>query len=96
MGFEEGKPMSFMITDVPEFKNKPIDEGFSIEKALKKATEGSFSGTLFFLLEDGKIKHHYYNKTIQGRKLIEELESYGSSAAPQVAEKRRILAVRKN
>jgi hypothetical protein len=93
MGFEEGKPMTFWISSVPDFKNKPIEEGFDLEKMIKMAADGSFTGSLFFLLEDGEIKHFYYNETIQGRKLLEKLNGYRAGASPAPG-KRVVVALR--
>jgi hypothetical protein len=93
MGFEEGKPMTFWISSVPDFKNKPIEEGFDLEKMLKMAANGSFTGSLFFLLEGGEIKHFYYNETIQGRKLLEKLDGYRAMVS-RTPEKRVVVALR--
>ena len=90
MAFEEGSPKTFWCSDVPNFENNPIKEGFDLKKTLQEATDSTFSGSLFFILEDGEIKHHYRIETIQGRKLIERLDNCRRVSAPKKA-----IAIRK-
>ena len=90
MAFEEGRPVTFWCSDVPDFKTKPVGERFDIEETLQKATNSTFSGSLFFILEDGEIEHHYHVETIQGRKLLERLDNY-RRATPH----RKVIALRK-
>ena len=88
MAFEEGLPKTFWSSDVPDFKTKPIGEGFDLDRTLQNATKGTFSGSLFFILENGEITNHYHIETIQGRKLEERLAN--CRRAP-----RKIIAIRK-
>jgi hypothetical protein len=73
MGFEDGTPQTFWISTNPEFKSPGIDDHFDLEAKLMMAVSGGFSGTLFFILREGKITDFYCNQTIQGRRLIEFL-----------------------
>jgi hypothetical protein len=93
MGFEEGKPMTFWISSVPDFKNKPVEEGFDLDKTLSMATVGTFTGSLFFLLEGGEIKHYYFNETLQGRKLLDKLDGYRGPRCHS-HDKRTVIAIR--
>ena len=95
MAFEEGRPQTFWRSDVPDFKNKPIDEEFNLEKILLMATDSKFSGSLFFILEDGEIKHYYCIETLQGRKLMERLDSCRTGGAAAGGNgKRTVIAIR--
>jgi hypothetical protein len=94
MAFEEGKPMTFWISDIPDFKDKPVEEGFDLDKKLSMAASGTFTGTLFFLMEKGEIKHFYHNETIQGRRLLARLDGYRGGTAPHLPERRAVIAVR--
>lgn len=85
MAFEEGRPQTFWRSDVPDFKFNPTDESFSLEKTLSMATNNNFSGSLFFILEGGEIKHYYSIETLQGRKLMERLDNcMGRNSKPKV------------
>lgn len=97
MAFEKGIPKTFWRSTVPDFENKPIDEGFSLDTMLSMATVGTFSGSLFFLLEDGEIKHFYYVETLQGRDLLERLNNCHTTgvASPRSTEKRPAVVIRK-
>ena len=90
MSFEEGMPKTFWCSDVPDFKDKSIEEGFDLEKVLKKATSITFSGSLFFILENGEIEHHYHMETIQGGKLLERLNNCRRASLPK-----KVIAIRK-
>ena len=94
MAFEEGRPQTFWRSDVPDFKSKPINDEFNLEKILLMATDSKFSGSLFFILESGKIKHYYSLETIQGHKLMERLEAAATAAQSKTEKKRVIMAIR--
>jgi hypothetical protein len=95
MAFEEGRPQTFWRSDVPDFKSNPTDEKFSLEKTLEMATDSKFSGSLFFVLENGEIKHYYCIETLQGRKLMERLDSLTPQRGGSTGGKRTVIALRK-
>jgi hypothetical protein len=91
MAFEEGKPITFWRSDAPDFKDKPIKAEFDLEKILQKATSNVFSGSLFFIFENGEIKHYYSIETLQGKKLLDRLENSKRRASIP----KRVIAIRK-
>ena len=96
MNFEEGKPATLWISDVPNFEEKPVKESFDLDKELRRATSSAFSGNLFFLFVDGRIEHFYTIETKQGRKLLEWLDTYAPrTRAPASHERRTVIAVRR-
>jgi len=96
MAFEKGIPKTFWKSTNPEFKINPIDDSFVIDKELAMATAGTFSGSLFFILEDGIIKNYDNTETLQGRELLEKLDNINTAVSAQRGpDKRPVLAVRK-
>lgn len=73
MGFEDGIPQTFCISTSPDFKSPGLDDNFDLDAKLAMAVSHGFSGTLFFVLKEGKITDFYCNETLQGRRLMEFL-----------------------
>jgi hypothetical protein len=98
MGFEDGRPVSFVETTCPDKKIIQVDPLFNIDGKIRMACTGKFYGTLFVIYANGKITHFYYNQTWQGRLLEEMLERdrFCPGAQQEVRPKTRFtVAVRK-
>ncbi|GHU75316.1 hypothetical protein FACS189461_1340 [Spirochaetia bacterium] len=74
MGFEDGRPASFVESMHPDMDVPEVKKDFDLAGNIRQACTGKFYGTLFLVYQAGKITHFYRNRTWQGRVLEGMLE----------------------
>jgi hypothetical protein len=93
MGFEDGRPASFVESTHPDLEVPKIPFDFNLVENIQKACKGKFYGTLFLVYDEGKITHFYYNRTWQGRVLEGMLLDISGNTPPKVKPKPRLSVV---
>jgi hypothetical protein len=74
MGFEDGRPASFVESTNPDHSAPVVERDFDVKEIIKKACKGKYFGTLFFIYESGNITNFSYLQSWQGRVLEEMLQ----------------------
>jgi hypothetical protein len=94
MGFEDGRPASFVESTNPDHTAPKVPGNFNERDVIKKACRNKYFGTLFFIYEAGKITHFSYIQSWQGRVLEEML--YGApSSLPARPPKRLAVTIKR-